>query len=126
MIKKGLSIVLLLPLFAMASNWIRIGESTSGDKFFVDIQSISRSGNTVTYWVRTNYASRDQDGDLSSKINQTMNCATRELKSIYLMFYDDFDNQGINSSSFAARNKEWRPIAPDTVSDSIYRFLCKK
>ena len=115
----------MIPLLAIASNWVYVGKASNSNTFFIDNQSISRSGDSVTFWVKTNYASRDSYGDLSSKINQTINCRTRELIHRYFMFYDDLDNKGKLTISTAPPSPTWEPIAPDTVNELLLKFVCR-
>lgn len=107
------------------SNWVFVtrGE-TSGNTFFVDVNSIQRSGDSVTFWSITNYTVRTKRGDLSDKAQSTVNCRTRETILRWLITYDDQDNMGKMTSSFAA-NDSWRPIAPDSNADVTRLFVCK-
>jgi len=57
-----------------AANWVLISINLDGDTFFVDKSSLQRDGDSVTFWRRTNYKERDTDGDLSSRIQTTINC----------------------------------------------------
>ena len=106
------------------SNWQRIGESATGDVFFVDRNSYQKSGDSITFWGIINYTNRDQYGNLSSKIQQTINCRTRETIDRFLMIYDDINAKGKLTSSFEAKDK-WTPIPPDTVNWSIFLHVCK-
>ena len=106
------------------SNWVYINTSTEGDVFFIDNNSIQKSSDSITFWRRTNYRQRDQFGDLSSKIQDTINCRTREIISRYYMFYDDINNAGTMTTS-SAKKSSWEPIAPDTVSWRWFEHVCK-
>lgn len=106
------------------SNWITVALNSTGNEWFVDVNSIQRRGDLVTFWSRANFLVRDKDGDLSSKSQDTINCRTREQIIRWIMFYDDRDNMGkltLSSESTAS----WRPIAPDTISDALRLFVCK-
>ena len=124
-IKKLPILLIAIPLLAHAANWTLVSLSTEGDKYFIDTQSITRSGDSVTFWVKKNYASRDKYGDLSAKVNETVNCRTRESNSRYMMFFDDLDNHGKQTSSFSPKDKAWEPIPPESVSESQLKFVCK-
>jgi hypothetical protein len=125
--KKLLFIVLMIPLLASASNWVKVGKSTDGDIFFIDTQSMNRSGDSVTFWVKVNYPTRTESGNFSSKTNKTINCRTREIIFRHFMFYDDLNNNGKLTNSFAALASDvWQPIAPDTMNESAMKFVCKQ
>jgi len=124
--KKLLFILLLSPLATYASNWILASEGlTSGNRFFVDTQSITRSGNSFTFWQLTNYAARSPSGILSTKTQRTANCRTREIIYRYYMFYDDLNATGkLITSTPANTTDKWEPAAPDTVDEFILKTVC--
>lgn len=118
--------LLLYPVLSNASNWINVGRSSSGAIFFIDSESINRSGDSLTFWGITNYPSRGSEGTLSSKTQRTINCRSRELIFRYFLFYDDLDGKGKLINSYPADSSEkWEPIAPDTMNDALLRAVCK-
>jgi len=123
--KRLLFLLIFISEIAYSANWMRVTSSNDGDVVFVDSLSMQRSGNTVTFWSKMNYGVRDRSGDLSSKTQRAVNCMTREVKSLYLMTYDDFDNQGKLTHSDRFSNQSWNPIAPETINDAVRRFVCK-
>jgi len=106
------------------SNWIYIGTNRKDVTYFVDRNSIQRSGDSVTYWVKNSFPVRDPDGNLSSKIQWSINCRTREYIMRYGIFYDDLDNKGEITASGVPK-PSWRPLSPDSMMEAIYRFVCK-
>ena len=119
--------VIILSAFNIyaSAQWIFIADNTDGDLFFIDANSIQKSGDSYTAWLKNNYAKRDVDGDLSSKIQRTINCRTREIINRYLIFYDDIDNTGKITSNFNGKSG-WQPIPPDSVNWIIYKYVCNK
>jgi hypothetical protein len=107
------------------SNWLYIGENVENESFFIEQNSIQRSGDSVTFWRRVNNAQRDSNGNYSSKVQFTVNCRTQEMIMRYLMFYDDLNNSGKLTDSFSAINPNWRPIAPDSMDSAVLRTVCK-
>ena len=106
------------------SNWVFVSSNTVQDDYFVDKSSIQTQGNSVTFWYRSNYKQRTEFGDLSSKVQSTINCRTREIIARYSMFYDDIDNGG--QLTIAKKpNPYWAPIPPNTVVWNLYKFICK-
>ena len=106
-------------------NWVSIGATNDGDTYFIDTNSIQKSGDSQTFWVRANYGARTSGGDLSSKVQRTINCRTRELINRHFIFYDDINNNGKITSNFSASNQNWTPVSPDSVSWGFYSFICK-
>ncbi len=125
--KKILLTALMIPCLASASNWVFVTKNKAGKSYFIDTQSIQKSGDFVTFSDKVNNASRDEFGDLSSKNNVTINCGTKELNFRYHATYSEIDNQGKPTSTFAAPDsKTWQPIDPDTENESLMKFVCKK
>ncbi len=131
--KKILFIALMIPCFASAlkvegaSDWVMVGKGSTGDVIFIDKQSIKRIEDSVTFWDRTNFSSRNQDGNLSFKTSITVNCRTKESILRYFMAYDDLDNRGILTESFAApATATWEPIVPGSAYAKEMQFVCSK
>jgi len=107
-----------------AADWVIVDRNTDGDLFF-DKSSLQRDGDSVTFWVKVNYKERGTNGDLSAKVQETVNCRRREKIMRYIMTFDDIDNGGRLINSGDPKDK-WKPIAPETVNWSIMQFVCRK
>ncbi len=118
-------VILFCPSLAIAANWVFIAQSVGGTSYFVDTQSMQKSGNSVTYWEKVNYSDRDKYGDLSSKVQYTANCARREKIMRYSIFYDDTNNAGNITTSGPAINPQWNPVPPESVSEGVMKFVCR-
>jgi hypothetical protein len=125
------NLLLIIIFFTIAfdshaqSNWVYVTSNSKSDDFFVDRSSFQTQGDSITFWQRMNYEQRNKFGDLSAKIQYTINCRTREQIMRFSMYYDDIDNNGRLTTSGKPSNPSWEPIAPDTVSWSLYKFVCK-
>ena len=118
-------IFLMLSVNSQAnSNWTYVATNVSADEFFIEQNSIQKDGDSVTFWLRRNFANRSKDGDLSEKAQRTINCRRREDILRYIQTYDDINNAGRQTLSFKA-NESWHPIPPDTVMWSIMKIVCK-
>ena len=107
------------------SNWVRVGANNEGDTYFIDTNSIQKSGDSQTFWTKSNYGVRSSYGDLSTKVQRTINCRTRELITRHFISYDDTNNNGKITSNFSASNQNWNPVSPDSVMWGFYSFICK-
>jgi hypothetical protein len=125
--KKYILIPLMLAAFNInaSSNWTFIDKSSSGSSFFVERNSIQKSGDSRTFWTLRNFAERDSDGDLSSKVQRTINCRTREIIIRHFMTYDDLNTNGKLTFSGPADKSKWEPVAPDTINWALLEFVCK-
>ena len=102
-----------------------MGFNPNNDVFFIDANSIQKSGDSYTYWMKSNYGKRASNGALSSRSQYTINCRTREAINRYLIMYDDVDGNGkvIISGDPAGG---WYPIPPDTIIWTYYSYICNK
>ena len=118
--------VIILSAFNIyaSTKWFPITTSSDGNVFFIDTNSIQKSGDSYTYWVKLNFSNRDVDG-LSSKSQRSINCRTRETIARYIINYEDIDNSGKIISSFSP-TRGWIPIAPESVNSAFYDYLCDK
>lgn len=114
----------IFPIYGWASNWVYIGQNSSQTSFFIDVQSISSNGNERTFWYRHNLSTRGKWGDLSSKINATINCRVRDFKLNFFMTYSDVNNQGNLIDSFKG-TQGYEPIPPDSMYELMMSVVCK-
>lgn len=117
--------ILLFSLSSFASSkWDFVTANMDGDMYYIDVNSYQKSGDLITYWRFRNYGGRDEVGDLSSKSQYTINCRKREIIGRYLITYDDLNNNGKITASFALKNS-WMPIPPDTIFWEFMKYICK-
>ena len=122
-----LSSVIILSAFNLyaSARWVFIGSNSRNYVFFVDANSIQKSGDSYTFWEKVNYPERNKWGAFSSKNQRTVNCRTRESIFRFMIFYDDIDNAGKLTNSFDPKDS-WEPIPPDSVNWASYKYVCDK
>ena len=118
-----MSVIVSVNAYA-TSNWVYLTTSVAGWDFFIDKNSMQKSGDSITYWELVNFGQRNEYGNLSAKTQHTINCRTRETIMRYLMLYDDINNTGKLTHSGGATDS-WKPIAPDTLNWDKFQFTCK-
>ena len=118
-----MSVILSVNAYAN-SNWVHVTTTNGGWVYFIDKNSMQKSGDSITYWELINFGQRTVHGDLSAKIQSTINCRTRETIMRYSMYYDDINSTGKLTHSGDVKDS-WRPIPPDTVSWDKFQFICK-
>ena len=52
--KLLIAVLAMFPFLAFGSNWVKVA-SSDDNIFFVDADSLQKSGNTVTFWQKRNY-----------------------------------------------------------------------
>lgn len=125
---KGLAIAAiglvgaLLPMTAgQALQWVLVAEADdgSGDRLYVDADSVKRRGNMVQYW--SYYVSRqpDEDGVSSTKMFRELNCATGSFQLLRITHY--------NGGQVLSNRQVRQPgtIVPGTMSEGGFNWACK-
>jgi hypothetical protein len=121
-----LVLLCLLSSPSHAQEWYKIVSSEQGDVYYIDLKSIIRVGNIVSYWSKGNYGERTKYGDLSSLGSYRVNCTTKESVMGLTYFFSEADNGGEKTSMVFPKNQNWRPVIPDTINASLMRFVCKR
>lgn len=128
--KKILAALLLtaVPFISNAnSRWVFVASADDeSESWYYDVNTVQKSGDSLTLWIRRNYQLRSPQGVLSLKVQDTINCRTRERINRYIMAYDEIDNNGKLIDSFHAIDPKWRPIPPETMSMELFKVVCKK
>jgi hypothetical protein len=126
MIKFVLTFALLVSSTAVpaSSNWLVVG--AAGEIVFsIETNSIQKSGDSITFWTRRNYGTRQKDNSLSTREQITINCRVRDSTFRFFQSFDGNDNGGKVLATLEL-NSKWQPIAPDSIMWSFYEFVCKK
>lgn len=126
---KFLTIALLAGYlnFSIASekaNWNFV-DKKAGDSYFIEINSLKKTGNSVTYWMKINFNKRDKAGNLSTKLLMSVNCRTRENTVREITTYDDEDARGLITLDVRV-DANWEKVDRDKINLSQYNFVCKK
>ena len=113
--------------FSIASakeKWVFV-DKQSDDNYFIDVNSIKKNGNSVTFWRKMNLSKRDSSGSLSYKFLMTVNCRTRENTVREVTSYDDEDVRGLVIINVEVKTN-WEKVDKNKLSLSLYNFICKK
>ncbi len=106
--------------------WELAGFSNRADAF-VETETIVRKGNLVRVWVMYSDTVVDPNKSYRSlKSFQEYNCQTRENRLLYESQHSGEMGGGETIFSTNINQSAWTPIAPDSVAESIRKFICKK
>lgn len=107
--------------------WKKVARSASDDVVTVDADTIVRNGSLVSAWVQ--YFHLKQRPYVASKgivdrtlQRQTFDC-TRSMSTIEAFIQYDDGKRVVDSGSIA--HPAWELVAPDTVSEAVWSFLCR-
>lgn len=114
---------------AAAAEWVRLVSNDKGDSFSVDLDSERRSGDKITAWVKTNYATiKELSGAkvASSVVLYVYNCHERSyaMKNIVLYSQRELKGDVVSSSNTKDHLLEYSNVVPGSVNDELQTALC--
>lgn len=115
-------VVALLPVAAEASVWHRVSRST-GAIYYIDVESARSTSDSVTVWEYVINATSTKSGVKSAKVRTTYDCNSESFRTLHYVFYDVKGD--VISSERSQTSYENRFPVPDTVSETIFNFVCK-
>lgn len=123
--KNGILFAALLSISgasAFASEWNTFMAVGSDDaEYFFDAESVNKTKNTVTLWVKTVQKSKPEpDGSWSTAYNYRMNCPNRTTQVLSMSTYD-------STGQFIASNSTSRPeksAVPDSIGEGVLKIAC--
>ncbi len=105
---------------AVAADWVPVTNDVNGSLISIDVASINKNGDLVTYWYLSD-ASKDKSVRFrSSKTQSRNNCSTKQSQDLFSAFYMP-NNQVITETG---NSFTWYPVIPDTVGEAIHDFVC--
>jgi len=107
---------------AVAEDWVLLGINSNNTTIFGDADS--RTDNSA--WFETRYAKPKKmisNGKFynTAKALEEMDCSGKRFRALTVTWYSESGNPiGSYTPSYA----EWRYVIPDTVGESMYKFVC--
>lgn len=122
---------LAISSMAVAANWVQVAEGVNSAQYYIDVDSRTyfSKQNTATVWIKgEGYYTPPKNpysgekGESSYKAKNTYYCATQQYKQLYLVTYDA---NGVNLKT-VTKPSEIMEVVPDSITEAIYQFACKK
>jgi hypothetical protein len=126
--KKLLLALLLIAISTSAmAEWIYISESANGDKTYMDISTIKKTGSgTYKVWDLLDYAQPQILGAsnyLSLATNLEFDCNNDANRHIYFVGYSENMGKG-NVIGSENGSQTWKPEVPGSVGFQELKFIC--
>jgi hypothetical protein len=107
-----------LPIVARATDWTLVETSENGARYFVDLDSIVRSGNFVKASIFVVYGTSTSDGTVGYTGIREFSCLDKKTRDIQTTFLSE------DGSSLRAGGDEWRDNLPGTLGESANTKVC--
>lgn len=116
---SALSVWLSSP--ASASQWWYVTQDVQDGLYFVEVETLTRSGDAVTFWSQKVFKS-PEDGTKYYKLRQTDYCSSMRSK---IFSWTDYDTVGsVVRTGGRGQAAPVEDIVPDSVGVSILKFAC--
>ena len=107
------------------AEWEWVVENVDGDSYYLDFDTISRHNDYVYVWVLSDYAKRDEYGDISSKSYHLVECTKSRYKYLSDSYYTQRMAKGEPSEQSNEPDIEWTYPVKDSVDEVLLEEACK-
>ena len=126
---KTLIIFLALTFSVMFSSssyagWTKVGESVSGNTFYVDFERIRKHDGYVYWWELIDFL-KPTSGMLSGEIYKQGDCKLFRLKRLSVSFHNEPMGGG-TGETVNEPDKEWRYPSPNSIKEVILKQVCNR
>lgn len=128
MLRKLVTLMLLLSCATAQADWSRISYFDQGD-FYIDRDTIKRDGDRREVWSMLDYRSPQMDS--SGKIYRStrsmlqFDCTHNMARAVHMAFFSGSKLRG-NEISKMGSLKEWTAVPPDTPIREILKLVCAR
>ena len=128
-----LLIFLLTPVYAYSAEWVLIGNSTSGDTFYIDETSVKKSQqlSTVREKQSFKFSQLSKNGSIYNEtvLVKTYDCGNQTFSILEAMGYDSSGNLVFNEKfeKFYSQNpdKRWSSLTSNSLFVKSFNIACK-
>ena len=125
---KTLIILLALTISVMFSSpsyadWRKVGESVSGNTYYVDIERIRKHDGYVYWWELTDLLKPTETGILSAKTYHQGDCKLFRHKTLSFSFHKRPMGEGTGDVQEPIK-KGWNYSPPNSSSEDILKSVC--
>ncbi len=124
--KLLLTLILAVVSSSAMAEWVKVSE----DKLvtvYADPTTIRKIGDKVKMWALWDYSTA-QEGDskpyMSVRIQNEYNCKEETDRQIYATTFSGNMLEGNTIDTQGGR--DWEPIAPRTIGETLWKFACGK
>ena len=121
-----LTILLLIPVYAHSAEWILIGNSTTGDTFYIDETSVQKHQQLST--VREKQISRNGSIYKETVLVKTYDCENQTFSILEAMGYDSSGNLVFSEKfeKYYSQNpeKRWNSLTSKSLFSKSYNIAC--
>ena len=120
----GAMCLALMPIApAYAANWVYVTTNDAGTDSYYDSDTIQRSGNQVTAWIKGDHSGDKTVKWRGSKFKVRFDCAMRTRALLQAtIYYPDGKNETVTWNTY---EQEERAVTPDTAGEVEFEAVCQ-
>lgn len=107
---------------AFAANWVYMTTDVNGTDYYYDADTIQRSGNQVTVWLKWDHSSDKTVKERRKTSRHRFDCAERTGTLLDVIIY--YPDGTSKSATWEAYEQEAELIAPDTLGEDRLLTVC--
>jgi hypothetical protein len=108
------------------AGWENLGETTAGDTFYVNFETIKKNNGYVYYWFLIDYLRPNKWNDMSSKTLMEADCnIPQKERKIYATYHTQPMGNG-EPSTVSPEKREWRYPSPNTMEELKLKIVCDR
>ena len=121
---KKLFIVFVMMLAGSA--WAEWQEFTQSDTSvsYIDLETIRKDGNLRKIWLLLNYAEKDTDGRVSTRMKQEFDCKEERRRALTISTHSEAMAGGKQLFSHTFDTPKWNEIPPNTNYMTLLKLVC--
>ena len=123
--KKCVALALLIAAHAAHADWLVLGEQ-NGASFYIDLQTVTGTGDTRQAWELLDMPDPDVDGVRSLRFKMEYDCKGTRSRGLEMIAYADRMAAGKELNRLGADPEGWEDVEPGTLFDMRLRAACGK
>ena len=123
--KKFVAIALLLAAHCAHAEWLAVGEQ-NGASFYIDLQTVTGTGDTRQAWELLDMPEPDVDGVRSLRFKMEYGCKGKRSRGLAMLTFADRMTAGTELSRLGEDPDGWEDVEPGTMFDMRLRAACGK
>jgi hypothetical protein len=106
-----------------AANWVYVVTSAKNTDYYYDADTLQRSGDQVTVWLRLDHSRDKTKKQRESKDWYRYNCVKRTFTLLYTVNYYP-DGKSV-SFSYDTYEQRVNPVVPGSLAEDLLEVICK-
>ena len=109
------------------AEWTKASKSSTGDIFYVDLDSIKRRDGHVYFWELSDLVKPlGKTGAMSASAFYQVDCKLLGRKAMNIIFYKKSMASGNILGKFSPKNPGWDYPPPDSSTQSVLKSVCSR